>query len=425
MEGIELVVIEGQVPSCIREYTPEECTLMLQVGSHAIESLKLNKIRLDTQEQMRQYEETKKELQGQFLVQLQERENQLNEMTKTMEGQAANYQFATEEIKRTLRSQYTEQYQDMLRHKDNCINELRDMVTLQKSKVDALERTIQLESRKLYETESRSTIERFATVLEKLDQEVHKVQEISTEHSKQKSMYKIGDMGENLFHELATESFRFFQDFDIINVANETAKGDFHLHFKEFSVLVDVKNWDTMVQNGEREKLQRDLLCNDMMFGWMVSLKSDMRKFDNFPISVEWLRPDKCIIYLNSVMKQSNPVEFLRLAWNFSNMMYQLSTKNEEKTDANDAYNVICSHIQKLDTVVKAEATSVNEMSKGVDILVKNMEKIKEQHKVTKDIIKECLNTKSTELLNNMYYKKPGRKPRAKKEDDAMVVASP
>jgi len=424
MEEFTLRVLDGQVPSCIREYTPEECTLMLQVGSQAIESLKLNKVRLDNQAQIQAFEVTKQEMQDQFLVQLQERENKLDEMTKTMEDKNANYQFAVEEVKRILRAQCTEQYQDMLHQKDQHINELKEILALQRSKVETMERSIQLESKKLYEIESRCTIDRFSLALEKLDQGVQKVQEISMDHTKQKSMYKIGDMGENLFSELATESFRFFPGFDMINVANETAKGDFHLFFKDFSVLVDVKNWDTMVQNGEREKLQRDLLCNDMMFGWMVSLKSDMRKFDNFPISVEWLRPDKCIIYLNSVMKQTNPIEFLRLAWNFCNTMYQLHTKNPLKTEsAQDELTVICSHVQRLDTITKEETSIMNDMAKELTLLTKNMEKIKECNKTAKDIIKESLNTKSTELLNNMYNKKVGRKPRAKKAADDAGLA--
>ena len=420
MEEITLRVLEGQVPSCIHEYTREECTLMLQVGSQAIESLKLNKVRLDNQQHMQQFEVIKQEMHDQFLVQLQDRDSKLNDMIKAMEGKEANYQFTLEEVKRMLRAQCTEQYQDMLQQKDQHISELKDMLALQRSKVEAMERTIQMESKKLYEIESRCTIDRFSVALEKLDHEVQKVQQIGMEHKKQKSMYEIGGIGENIFHTLAMESFRFFPEFNIINVSGEPNKGDFHLFFKDFNVLADSKNWESMVENCEREKLHRDLLCNDMMFGWMVSLKSNTRKFDDYPITVEWLRPDKCIIYLNSVMKQTNPVEFLRLAWNFCNIMHQMHKKNlvHDTTPTQDELTkkltAIYSHMQKLDSIIKEEASIVNDMSKEIGVLTKNIKKIKECNETSKNIIKEYLNSETTELLNNMSCKKVGRKPRAK-----------
>jgi len=393
-EQITLTVIAGTVPECIQGYSKEECTLLLQIGCDAIESLRTHKLRIENPAQ----------------------ERAIQELKQRLETQSSHYGDMMEEYKKRMQAQCSEQYQERLANKDRYIDELKEMLSDQKNKVAAVERTVQLESKKLYEAESAGKIEHLTRSLEKLDQEVTKVQEMYMSQIKQKSMGQIGDIGENIYFDLASESFRFFPEFDIINVANEPTKGDFHMHFKDFHVLVDVKNWDNMVTNSEREKLHRDLLCNDMKFAWMVSLKSNIRKYDNFPISVEWISKDKCILYLNSVLKHHNPADFLRLAWNFCNMMQQLGdTGASSEASVNEDLTKICGMLRTLENVVKEESTTMNEMTKNVDILVKNMEKLKVSNQTVKDMIKECLSTKSTELLNNMSCKKFARKPRAKK----------
>ena len=389
-EEILLTVISGKIPPNLYNYTVEECTLLLQIGSDMIESFKENKLKIDNDEKEKQWEE------------------QYKEQEQRIETQKNAYQFMMEEYKRILYSQFLEQYQERLTNKDLYIEELKERLVEQKTKSELFDQTIQVESKKMYEMESGSKIERLSVALDKLDTQVLKVQEIYSSQTKQESMKYIGDVGEIKFQAIALESFRFFEKFELIHTATEANKGDFHMQFKDFNVLVDVKNWDNMVTNGEREKLHRDLLGTDMMFGWMVSLKTDIRKFDNFPISVEWLRPDKCIIYVNSLMKHHNPVEFLRLVWNFCNMMKQLS-KNEDKpedkpTDLHEIYE----NVKKLEVILKDETSIISDLSKNID-------RLKETNKSIKDLIKDHLNDKSNELLNNMSCKKLSRKPRVKK----------
>jgi hypothetical protein len=397
-EKIVLTVISGKIPPKIRDYTVEECTLLLQIGSDMIESFKENKLTIDNCEKEKQWED------------------QYREQEQRIETQKNAYQFMMEEYKRILYTQFLEQYQERLSNKDLYIEELKERLTEQKAKTELLDQTIQVESKKMYEMESGSKIERLTVALDKLDTQVHKVQEIYSSQTKQESMKYIGDVGEIKFQALALESFRFFEKFELIHTATEANKGDFHMQFKDFTVLVDVKNWDNMVTNGEREKLHRDLLGTDMMFGWMVSLKTDIRKFDNFPISVEWLRPDKCIIYVNSLMKHHNPVEFLRLVWNFCNMMKQLSKNENKPEDKPSDLHEIYENVKKLEVILKDETSIISDLSKNID-------RLKETNKSIKDLIKDHLNDKSNELLNNMSCKKLSRKPRTKKPvvDEANV----
>jgi hypothetical protein len=399
---ITLHVIFDQVPRQIHSYTPEECTLILQMGSILIESFKSNKLQIDPSQQ----------------IQL---------LTQELENQRTNFKFAMEECKALV----ADQYKERLTHKDEYIQELRDQLSEKAEIILEHKKTIVSESKKLYEAESSDKVKQFQNSLCKFDEQLTKFQDLYNAHTKQRSMLEIGDEGESIYHELAMESFRFFENFDITNVASEAAKGDFHMFFKDFNVLVDVKNWDHMVTNGEREKLQRDLFANNnMMFGWMVSLKTNIRKFDNFPISVEWIRHDKCIFYINSLMKQKDPVEFLRLAWNFCNMMYHLSVKNttSEEIKQEELTNIY-SHIKQLEVIIGDETSMIQSMSKNMEELNKhasdisqNIDKLKNSNKKIKDIIKDHLNDTSNRVLSNMSCKKLSRKPRTSKKPSEVSI---
>jgi vacuolar-type H+-ATPase subunit H len=390
---ITLQVIPEQVPSQIYTYTPEECTLILQMGSILIESFKTNKLQVDPTHQ----------------IQL---------LTQELENQRNSFKFAMDECKTLV----SEQYKERLDHKDEYIQELREQLAEKAEIILEQKKAIVSESKKLYETESSHKVQLFQDSLCKFDQQLTKFQDLYNAHTKQRSMLEIGDEGESIYHDLAMESFRFFEKFDIVNVASEAAKGDFHMFFQDFNVLVDVKNWDNMVTNGERDKLQRDLLANNnMMFGWMVSLKTNIRKFDNFPISVEWVRHDKCILYINSLMKQRDPIEFLRLAWNFCSMMYHLNAKNAASEEVKEEeLTSIYSHIKQLEGIFGEETSLIQGMVKSMDELNKNaadigqnIDRLKTNNKMVKDFIRDHLNDKSNRVLSNMSCKKLGRKPRA------------
>ena len=65
--------------------------------------------------------------------------------------------------------------------------------------------------------------------------------------------------------------------FKIENKAKQSHKGDFHLFFKDFNVLVDSKNYTTSISKKEIVKIESDLNTNsNMNFAWLVSLNSNI-----------------------------------------------------------------------------------------------------------------------------------------------------
>ena len=85
-----------------------------------------------------------------------------------------------------------------------------------------------------------------------------------------KSMSQIGKEGELTFAELAM-TFNDFQGFELIDKHSESKKGDYHLRFEEFDVLVDAKNYKNNVPSKEREKIKKDLIANSHIhFAWLI-----------------------------------------------------------------------------------------------------------------------------------------------------------
>ena len=150
-----------------------------------------------------------------------------------------------------------------------------------------------------------------------------------------KSSISIGDDGEQIFENLS-DTFKDFPGYKIENKAKQGHKGDFHLFFKEFNILVDSKNYSGSVQKKEITKIESDLTINDNMnFAWMVSLNSNICDYNRFPIMTKWITTDvgvKCILFINNLLEHKDPRNILRQAWSMCEDFYKL-TKSVDKED--------------------------------------------------------------------------------------------
>ena len=150
-----------------------------------------------------------------------------------------------------------------------------------------------------------------------------------------KTSITIGDDGEQLFENLA-DTFKDFAGYKIENKAKQGHKGDFHLFFEDFNILVDSKNYSGSVQKKEIKKIESDLMVNDNMnYAWLVSLNSNICEYNRFPIMTKWITTDvgvKCILFINNLLDHKEPRNILRQAWSICEDFYRL-TKNLDKED--------------------------------------------------------------------------------------------
>lgn len=153
-----------------------------------------------------------------------------------------------------------------------------------------------------------------------------------------KSSKEKGDCGEDVFNYLSN-TFKDFGGYKIENKSKQGHKGDFHLFFDEFNVLVDSKNYASHlnVQKKEVSKIEQDLIANNnMKFAWLIALDSDICEWNRFPIMNKWIMTDggmKCIIFVNNLLDNKDPQNVLRLVWSICNEFNKLIKENDSDDD--------------------------------------------------------------------------------------------
>lgn len=172
-----------------------------------------------------------------------------------------------------------------------------------------------------------------------------------------KTSKKLGDEGEDNFI-LLSETFKDFAGYKLEKKSHQAHKGDFHLFFKEFNVLVDLKNYSGSVQKKELDKIEHDLRMNDTMdFAWLISYDSNVCDWNRFPIMCKWVVAEnglKCIIIVNNLNANKTPTDALRNAWSITYEIHNLINKTKlEHEDINKMRERDFNLVQKIKTTQK------------------------------------------------------------------------
>jgi hypothetical protein len=202
-------------------------------------------------------------------------------------------------------------------------------------------KSYELQNKDLIKAEVEKAKEKFDLILDEKDKQNRLNREVFDKAEKLisktivKTSIAIGDDGEQIFESLS-DTFKDFAGYKIENKAKQGHKGDFHLFFKDFNILVDSKNYSGSVQKKEVIKIETDLTTNDnMKFAWMVSLNSNISDYNRFPIMTKWITTDvgvKCILFINNLLEHKEPRNILRQAWAICEDFHRL-TKSVDKED--------------------------------------------------------------------------------------------
>lgn len=343
-----VVPIDWQLPELINTFAPEENALILSMGSNIIREARnvvaglsqkeiYNKIHEETKEEVQKLELdllVQKELQGKMEGVITEHyENQLKEIRKKndeLQKQLHEYIFTSKEIIRQEIDKEKEKYQMILNEKEKQVLRITE------------------------------NYEKFL------------------KQSDTKSSKKLGDEGEDNFM-LLSDTFKDFVGYKIEKKSHQGHKGDFHLFFENFNVLVDLKNYTGKVQKKELEKIEHDLSINDTMdFAWLISYDSSVSDWNRFPIMCKWIVTDvglKCIIIVNNLNSNKNPTDVLRVVWNMTNEIHIMMSKSKavdntelEKLRERD-YNILqkIKMAQKRLSEMKRNVVSMSQIAKDIE----------------------------------------------------------
>ena len=276
------------LPDIMSTFTPEENLFMLKIGSNCLKEGR-NAVAGLTQKEI--YNKIKDETKGEI---------QKLELDLLVE----------KELKSVISEETSKMYQKQIDHMEQQLNILRKQIKMYES-----------DNQDFVRSEVEKEREKYEFMLGEKDKQLNKIMDNYDKFVKQnevKSSKKIGDEGEDTFI-LLSDTFKDFPGYKLEKKAHQAHKGDIHLFFKDFNVLVDLKNYSGSVQKKELDKIEHDLSINDTMdFAWLISYDSNVSDWNRFPIMYKWIVTEnglKCVVIVNNLNLNKNPVDVLRNVW--------------------------------------------------------------------------------------------------------------
>ncbi len=279
------------LPTTMAQFTPDENWVVIELGVEALLQARRRLTGLSS-------EQTKKLLEDGLADVRRQAEQQLAR-------ERAEHARVVEEVRRIYEAQVG-QWQKKCEHVTHQVRELEQGNRL------SLQEEVQKVQDK-YESLFREKDKQVERVTQSFDRWVVHHQQ----HSLQKASSSAkGSVGERQFEELAQQTFVDFPGFQLLDKHTQGGEGDFHLHFQDFNVLVDAKNYTKKVPVEQRDKIKQDLLRNEhISFAWLVSLNTAVDKFDRAPIMFEWINSRQCVVYCNHLLSFQDPTKLLRIMW--------------------------------------------------------------------------------------------------------------
>jgi hypothetical protein len=199
---------------------------------------------------------------------------------------------------------------------------------------------------------------------------------------------------EKKFRALAIQAFRDFPDFEIQDLHSFDGQGNFILKFRDFSILTESKIYSNNVNCKAREKLKQELISNDScFFGWLVSMDTDIDRFDKSSFMFEWLSGNKCVTYINSLSTHEEPIELLRSIYFTCHTIFNIT--NVDVTDITELHK-LKENEQKIREISQKMLQNTIERD---EILAK----MKENFARNDDMIRQLLNKETNQIVDKRF----------------------
>jgi hypothetical protein len=330
------------IPDVLTTFSPEENYMMLKIGSETLSEGRKVVANLTS-------DEIFKKVRTDFDKEIEKLNVEITTEKKTSlmmnEKLTRMYETQLEQLNKKFENALS---QIEIYKQGNSVS-LNEELTKVKEKYDSLYR------------EKEKQVERMTDNYEKMLVQSHK----STSHK--------GSEGEKQFEDYAN-TFIDFKGFKIIDKHTQGGEGDFHLHFEEFDVLADAKNYKKKVPVDQREKIKKDLIKNEHIhFGWLVSLNTSIDKFDRAPIMYEWINTTQCLVYINNLSSFEDPAKILRIVWFTCKELYKMiedvNYDEEDLTQLKDEKFKMMDKIRNLRKNVREINTSINSTKNLIQVM--------------------------------------------------------
>jgi hypothetical protein len=233
-----------------------------------------------------------------------------------------------------------------------------------------------------------------------------------------------GNNGEEILHELLQRTFSSL-NCEIENTAGESHKGDFHLKFERFTVLVDCKNYiDSKQVNVEsRKQIKHDLEQNrHIKIAWLISLNKPISKYGGVPWQFD-IQDGICCFYINELLMHPSPEETLKMIWKSSCNLYTILDMNPETSELTrlkEYENRVKQIYERLNTLSKHRHLILNQSLENLNKMKTNFA---ETDKADIELINHYImnmNEVHTETIKNWWITNIEKKEGSKIKTDQL-----
>ena len=390
MEETNIIILQisipnnKMIPNIISTFTPEENYVMLQIGSNSISEARKSVISLSNKKISEEYKIKINELENeinnekQLAIRLNERIttiyeekiNKLNQKIKEMSNEILEKneepeQIINKEIEK-IKNKYDEIFEEKKRELEYKFNSDIEKINYKNNLLLEEKEKIKYKCNSLLEEKDKQII----SLRDTFDRAISQLNNSSS------STVAKGKKGESTFYDLAS-TFKDFNEFRIQDKHSEAGSGDFHLHFENFDVLVDAKNYKDAVNKTQKDKIRKDLIRNEHInIAWLVSLNTRIIGHDRLPIMYEFINTRQCIIYVNNLMGDEIPDKLLRMTWLVSCEVYdKMQLSNMENIDE-DELNILKNKYYNLFDKIKNIKSIIRELNTTIGIFKKQVESL-------------------------------------------------
>lgn len=371
--------------SCTRFNTPEENAIMLMMGSQCMELLRSNKLKLGNDSLKQTIAELERKIM--FLKD--------------------HYKECIQEWEERLDVQAEKLAEEKIRAKDQYINDLKDTIDNQLLEIIEYKTNMEvMENRSiisLMNKETQKRLEQFDNHLEILNSATNKLSlfhNSNSFHEAHSNMHVL-----DMFQDIVVKAFVNGFTFSRLN-NNDSNIGK--LTFPDWAVCFQVHNTDFPIFKEHQDEFKKALQESEEQVGWFISLNSNIKGQDDFPITVEWIscmdeddnHQMKCILYVNKLSFTQQPEQIIRISWNYSQTLLKLmKTSSNALTELSHQVfeKKIIETMNQLADIVTEEGYTINEMNKQLNLL-------KESNKKVKEIIHNSLNEKTQDFLTSSLF---------------------
>ena len=272
-------------------------------------------------------------------------------------------------------------------------------------------------------TNETSKVEALNSAMEMHKKEFEEIKE-TLKNSKHSSS-GLGKIGETYFHDLAEETFGTYDGFEIHDKTKIAHSGDFHLQFKDFTILVDTKNFiKGRISTTDVNKFKFDMTRNQSLrIGWLVSLQGPISNYGKRPYIFEVV-DGRLLVYINDLQNVPDPIKMLQDIWHVCCFLYHQMLNTESNADVLVSYKRyekrVNDSMEKLQKMTKKTTATMNQLRDDIletekfikELINEDVANVRNEHNTT---VEEWLNAavvvcdggkiKSNILYNNFQEK--------------------